>query len=73
MPTRNIVLTNRLEQFVNALVSSGRYQNASEVIREGLRLLEQREMEVAVCLEAYRNQALSELQYTAEPASSQQR
>lgn len=45
MPTRNINLTDRLDRFVDAGVTSGRYGNASEVIRQGLRLLEQRESE----------------------------
>nr|WHW29758.1 putative Type II toxin-antitoxin system ParD family antitoxin [uncultured bacterium] len=40
MPTRNVVLTDQQESFVGELVSGGRYQNASEVLREGLRLLE---------------------------------
>ena len=40
MSTRNVVLTDRQEVFVGELVSAGRYQNASEVLREGLRLLE---------------------------------
>jgi len=42
MPTRNVVLTDRQEALINGLVSDGRYQNASEVLREGLRLLEDR-------------------------------
>ena len=42
MPTRNVVLTDRQEAFINELLESGRYQNASEVLREGLRLLEDR-------------------------------
>ena len=42
MPTRNVVLTDRQEKLVDELVGSGRYQNASEVLREGLRLVEQR-------------------------------
>lgn len=43
MVTRNVVLTATLDQLVQALVSSGRYQNASEALRAGLRLLEQEE------------------------------
>ena len=33
MPTRNVVLTDQQTQFVEQLVASGRYQNASEVLR----------------------------------------
>ena len=40
MPTRNVVLTDQQEVFLGRLVASGRYQNASEVLRDGLRLLE---------------------------------
>mgnify|MGYP002629824973 FL=1 len=40
MPTRNVVLTDQQEIFLGGLVADGRYQNASEVLREGLRLLE---------------------------------
>jgi antitoxin ParD1/3/4 len=43
MPTRNVVLSKRQHDFVEALTRSGRYQNASEVLREGLRLMEERE------------------------------
>jgi antitoxin ParD1/3/4 len=41
--TINVSLTPHLGRFVNARVASGRYQSASEVIRESLRLLEERE------------------------------
>jgi len=54
MPTRNVVLTERQENLIDALVRSGRYQNASEVLREGLRLIENREAEEAAKLEALR-------------------
>jgi antitoxin ParD1/3/4 len=54
MPTRNVVLTDRQETLIEALVQSGRYQNASEVMREGLRLIENREVEEATKLEALR-------------------
>jgi antitoxin ParD1/3/4 len=41
MPTRNINLTEHYDRFVEELVGAGRYKNASEVLRAGLRLLEQ--------------------------------
>ena len=42
--TLNVSLTPELERFVTARVASGRYQTASEVVRAGLRLLEQSEL-----------------------------
>ena len=50
MPTRNVVLTNHQNSLVEQLVSSGRYQNASEVLREGLRFVERIEQENAARL-----------------------
>lgn len=41
MPTRNINLTEHYDRFVDEQVVAGHYQNASEVLRAGLRLLEQ--------------------------------
>lgn len=43
MPTRNVVLSEHQHELVDTLVQTGRYQNASEVLREGLRLVEERE------------------------------
>lgn len=57
MPTRNVVLTDHQQDVIETLVESGRYQNASEVLREGLRLVEQREREDALKLEALRQAA----------------
>jgi antitoxin ParD1/3/4 len=57
MPTRNVVLTKRLEKLIETLVESGRYQNASEVLRDGLRLVEQREAEDAAKLDVLREAA----------------
>lgn len=45
MPTRNVNLTEHFDRFIETGVTSGRFSNASEVVREGLRLLEQRERE----------------------------
>lgn len=39
----NVSVTPELERFVQELVSTGRYHSASEVFRDGLRLLEQAE------------------------------
>lgn len=39
----NVSLTPELEQFVHEKVKSGRYLSASEVVREALRLLEERD------------------------------
>ena len=39
----NVHLTPELEQLVQSRVKSGRYNSASEVVREALRLLEQRD------------------------------
>jgi antitoxin ParD1/3/4 len=39
MPTRNVNLTDGLDSFVAYQLESGRYENASEVVRDGLRML----------------------------------
>jgi antitoxin ParD1/3/4 len=57
MPTRNVVLTERHEAFIAELVGSGRYQNASEVLREGLRLVEERDAREAAKLKALQEAA----------------
>lgn len=67
MVTRNVVLTEQMSQLLDGLVASGRYQNASEAMRAGLRLLEQEENEwaevrrrVLVGLEQVRNRQFAE-------------
>lgn len=47
MPTRNVVITDHQSAFIDEMVASGRYQNASEVLRAGLRLIEREEEEWA--------------------------
>jgi antitoxin ParD1/3/4 len=45
VPTRNINLTVHFDEFVDRQISTGRYSNASEIVREALRLLETQEEE----------------------------
>ncbi len=54
MPTRNVNLTHELDHFVATKVKSGRYENASEVVRAGLRTLEREERQYEVKLAALR-------------------
>lgn len=56
MPTRNISLTPEQDAFVDEMVDSGDYQNASEAIRDALRVLQQRRREDKLKLQALRAQ-----------------
>lgn len=53
----NVSLTPQLEKFVSAKVESGRYNSASEVVREALRLLEEHDAARATQLSEF-NQEL---------------
>ena len=53
----NVSLTSELEKFVSAKVESGRYNSASEVVREALRLLEEHDHARSVQLAGF-NQEL---------------
>ncbi|MBI1832176.1 MAG: type II toxin-antitoxin system ParD family antitoxin [Planctomycetes bacterium] len=57
MPTRNINLTEHFDDFVERQVSSGRYSNASEIVRDALRLLEEQEQVRKAKLKALRHAA----------------
>jgi antitoxin ParD1/3/4 len=54
MPTRNVNLTDELDRFVLKKVKTGRYENASEVVRAALRTLERDEQEYEAKLAALR-------------------
>jgi antitoxin ParD1/3/4 len=54
MPTRNVNLTEELDRFVLSKIESGRYENASEVVRAALRTLEREEQEHEAKLAALR-------------------
>ncbi len=53
MPT-SVALSSHFETFIRNQVESGRYNNVSEVVRAGLRLLEDSERHQAIQLEALR-------------------
>jgi antitoxin ParD1/3/4 len=53
----NVSLTPELEQFVSSKVGSGRYNSASEVVREALRLLEEHDQARSAQIAAF-NQEL---------------
>ena len=54
MPTRNVNLTDELDRYVLTKVKSGRFENASEVVRAALRCLERDEREYEAKLAALR-------------------
>jgi antitoxin ParD1/3/4 len=51
----NVSLTPELENFVQTKVKNGRYNSASEVVREALRLLEDHEKARAAQLEEFQS------------------
>jgi antitoxin ParD1/3/4 len=54
VPTRNVNLTEELDRFVLEKVESGRYENASDVVRAALRTLEREEHQYEAKLAALR-------------------
>jgi len=54
VPTRNVNLTDELDRFLLKKVKSGRYENASEVVRAALRTLEREERTYEAKLAALR-------------------
>jgi len=71
----NVSLTPELEQVVNRKVSSGLYQTASEVVREGLRLLIERDQRAESLRSDIRAgfEAVARGEYTAYNATTIQR
>jgi antitoxin ParD1/3/4 len=54
MATRNISLTAEQDAFIEKIVKAGEYQNASEAVRDALRMLQQRRREDELKLKALR-------------------
>ena len=57
MPTRNVVFTDHRDSLVDRLVKSGRYQNASDVLRKSLRVVERMDAENGATIGALRRWA----------------
>jgi antitoxin ParD1/3/4 len=58
----NVSLTTELEKFVSAKVESGRYNSASEVVREALRLLEEHDQARSAQLAGFNQELGSRLE-----------
>lgn len=56
MPMRNVSLTDEQDAFVERVVKTGEYQNASEAVRDALRALQRQRREDALKLKALRVQ-----------------
>ncbi len=74
----NVSLTPELEKFVSAKVGSGRYNSASEVVREALRLLEEHDSARAAQLAGFneelgRRVASLDRGETVDPAAARAR
>jgi len=65
----SISIGNYFDTFIKSRISSGRYKNTSEVVRAGLRLLEEEENKIIALREAIREGIESEIAYDFEPKS----
>jgi antitoxin ParD1/3/4 len=61
VPTRNVSLTAEQDAFVERVIKAGEYQNASEAIRDALRVLQQKRRKDAFKLKAFRAHIKAEL------------
>ena len=72
MPT-SVALGSHFEQFIKAQLATGRYNNVSEVVREGLRLLEDQEALRQVKLQRLRADIQAGLDSCSGPITSPSR
>lgn len=66
----SVSLGNYFEQFVNSQISAGRYKNMSEVIRAGLRLLENEESKIIVLRSAIQEGINSGIAHDFDPSKN---
>ena len=69
MKTTSVALGSHFEDFIKVQIANGRYNNASEVIRAGLRLLEDNESRIAVLKSAIEEGLESGIAEDFDPAS----
>jgi antitoxin ParD1/3/4 len=62
----NVSIGERWEKFIDGLLATGRYGSASEIIREGLRLVEEREQKLAALRETIEASIAGGGAYTAD-------
>jgi antitoxin ParD1/3/4 len=65
----SISLGNYFDDFIQSKISAGRYKNASEVVRAGLRLLEEEENKVILLREAIQEGIDSGIAHNFDPKS----
>lgn len=67
----NVSIGERWEGYVEALLKTGRYGSASEIVREGLRLVEEREAKLAALRETIEAAIAEDKWYTLDEVESQ--
>ncbi|ASR50847.1 MAG: type II toxin-antitoxin system ParD family antitoxin [Blastomonas fulva] len=67
----NVSIGERWETYVEALLKTGRYGSASEIVREGLRLVEEREAKLAALRETIDAAIAEDKWYTMEEVEAQ--
>lgn len=67
----NVSIGERWESYVEALLKTGRYGSASEIVREGLRLVEEREAKLAALRETIGASLAEDKWFTMEEVVAQ--
>ncbi len=65
MASRNISFTDQHDDLIEAKIQAGEYANASEVVREGLRLIQERDRGLAARVDALESRVVVGLKQAA--------